>query len=309
MKNNRLWNVSEGGDILRNDLHSDTKKKYKPDLAVDKSFIPYLVMVLCATIDLVFFISLANVISYDSPLLAIFEVAAFMFAFDVVPIYLGFQYKRVKMIITNDKGILIAAVAVFALGIILNIVLRALTITELSPSVALDTTSMYGRIAEETAEPSISKMDIANAILGMVCPIITSLGSFYISYISYNPWKTKMRSLEERMSDKKDALRRYEAILQEAKADVDFEKNIHEDDERKFEEMKKYQKAKVLGYCDYVRERLKEHIGDPTSNNILSEEACLELLARLDKELKALDENYDETTILPAFVENKAAEA
>ena len=40
MKNNRLWNVSEGGDILRNDLHSDTKKKYKPDLALDKSFIP-----------------------------------------------------------------------------------------------------------------------------------------------------------------------------------------------------------------------------------------------------------------------------
>ena len=59
MKNNRLWNVSEGGDILRNDLHSDTKNKYKPDLAVDKSFIPYLVMALCAAIDLVFFISLA----------------------------------------------------------------------------------------------------------------------------------------------------------------------------------------------------------------------------------------------------------
>ena len=96
--------------------------------------------------------------------------------------------------ITNDKRILIAAVAVFALGIILNIVLRALTITELSPSVALDTTSMYGRIAETTAEPTISKLDTSNAIIGMVAPIITSLGSFYISYVSYNPFFERLAS-------------------------------------------------------------------------------------------------------------------
>ena len=304
MKNNNLWNVGNGGEILRNDLHTDTKKKYKPDLALDKSIIPYLVMGLCATIDLVFFISLAKVISYDSPFLATIEVAAFMFAFDVVPIYLGFQYKRVKMKMTNDKRILIAAVVVFVLGVILNIALRALTITELSPSLSLDTTSMYGRIAEDTGGASISNMDIANAMLGMVCPIITSLGSFYISYISYNPWKIKMRSLEERISEKKDALRRYEAVLHEAKADENFEENIHADDERKYEEMKKYQKARVLGFCDYVRQRLKEHIGDPTSNNILSEEACIELLARLDKELEALDEVDYETTVLPVYVES-----
>lgn len=305
MRNSNLWNVSDRGDILRNDLHSDTEKKYKADLALDKSIVPYLVMILCATIDLVFFISLAQIISYDNLLMSIFEVAAFMFAFDVVPIYLGFQYKRVKMKVTNDKGILLAAVTVFVLGVILNIVLRVLTIHDLSPGQAVETASMYGRIAENTADSSVSNMDLAGAILGMVCPIITSVGSFYISYISYHPWKIKVRSLEERISDKKDALRRYEALLQEAKADENFEMNIKDDDERKYEEMKKYQKAKVLGYCDYVRQRLKEHIGDPTSNNILSEEACLELLARLDKELKALDENYDETTVLPIYVENK----
>ena len=53
--------------------------------------------------------------------------------------------------------------------------------------------------------------------------------------------------------------------------------------------MQKYQKALVLSYADYVRQRLKEYIGDPTSTNVLSEETCIAILERLEKELAALD--------------------
>ena len=60
--------------------------------------------------------------------------------------------------------------------------------------------------------------------------------------------------------------------------------------------MKKYQKALVLSYTDYVRQRLKEHIGDPTSTNVLSEETCVAILERLDKELAALDSLEREET-------------
>lgn len=48
-------------------------------------------------------------------------------------------------------------------------------------------------------------------------------------------------------------------------------------------------KAQVIGYCDYVRERLKEQLGNPTSNNVLSESVCETILARLDKELGLLN--------------------
>ena len=48
-------------------------------------------------------------------------------------------------------------------------------------------------------------------------------------------------------------------------------------------------KAQVLGYCDYARERLKEQLGNPTSNNVLSESVCETILARLDKELGLLN--------------------
>ena len=48
-------------------------------------------------------------------------------------------------------------------------------------------------------------------------------------------------------------------------------------------------KAQVIGYCEYVRERLKEQLGNPTSNNVLSESVCETILARLDKELGLLN--------------------
>ena len=62
-----------------------------------------------------------------------------------------------------------------------------------------------------------------------------------------------------------------------------------QDDEGKFQEMKKMQRALVLSYCDYVRQRLKEHLANPTAINALSEETCVAILERLDRELAALD--------------------
>ena len=53
--------------------------------------------------------------------------------------------------------------------------------------------------------------------------------------------------------------------------------------------------ALVISHCDYVRERLKEHLGNLTSNNVLSESSCETILARLDKELRLLNaQNNDE---------------
>ena len=61
------------------------------------------------------------------------------------------------------------------------------------------------------------------------------------------------------------------------------------------QEMKMLHRALVISHCDYVRERLKEHLGNPTSNNVLSESSCETILARLDKELGLLNaQNNDE---------------
>ena len=49
------------------------------------------------------------------------------------------------------------------------------------------------------------------------------------------------------------------------------------------------QRAVVINYCEYVRQRLKEHLANPTAINALSEETCVAILERLDRELAALD--------------------
>ena len=64
-------------------------------------------------------------------------------------------------------------------------------------------------------------------------------------------------------------------------------------------------KAQVIGYCDYVRERLKEQLGNPTSNNVLSESVCETILARLDRELGMLNTQAasNNKTVTPSAID------
>lgn len=122
----------------------------------------------------------------------------------------------------------------------------------------------------------------------MGIPVVTSLGSCLISFITYNQLGIKKQRLAEMIEDTRDEVRRFDAIIDDYDAEPDFAEQLEAEDEAKYEEMKKMHRAMVVGYCDYVRERLKEHLGNPTSNNVLSEEICENILARLDKELACL---------------------
>ncbi len=299
----KLWDVAKNGEIIKTNPYNNIKKKYQSDTPLDKSFVPYLVMAICAVVDTSFFVSLFKMISYDSPFMIFIEVLGFLFAFDVVPIYLGIQYKRVKQRLSNDKMIMILALAVIIIGFALNIALRATTISIMTPDLSNASTSYFGAVTASEASGTISPSNISLTICGMGIPIITSVGSFYISYFAYNPLAIKKRKLEELMAADVDAIRRIEALLKEYEADTDFEQRLFADDEGKYEEMKKTHKALVISYCDYVRQRLKEYIANPTSNNILSEECCTEIINRLDKELAALDEERGENVLssLPDF--------
>lgn len=84
-KANSLISIDRNGEFIYHGLNSHMSKKYKADTPLDKSFVPYLIMVLCGTIDAACFINLFKIISYDSPFLLAIQVAGFLFAFDVVP--------------------------------------------------------------------------------------------------------------------------------------------------------------------------------------------------------------------------------
>ena len=146
-----------------------------------------------------------------------------------------------------------------------------------------------GTVTQETTETGIDVTAIALTIFGMGIPVVTSLGSFLISFITYNPMKIKKQRIAEMMEDTRDEVRRFDAILGDYDAEPDFAENLEMEDEAKYQEVQMMHKAQVIGYCDYVRERLKEKLGNPTSNNVLSESVCEAILARMDKELGLLN--------------------
>lgn len=289
-KNKEIYSVDrKTGEITNKCLYHNNRKRFKADTPFDNSIVPYLIMVFCATVDGVVFYSLFSRISYDSPIMLWVEIAGFLFGFDIIPVFVGIQYKRLRQGITKDKFVLIMALIACGLAFAMNIVLRILTINQTSASSVSIATSYMGTMAQETAESGIDATTIALTIFGMCIPVVTSLGSCLISYITYNPLQIKKQRIAEMMEDTRDVVRRFDAILDDYDAEPDFAENLEMEDEAKYQEMQMMHKAQVIGYCDYVRERLKEQLGNPTSNNVLSESVCEAILARLDKELRLLN--------------------
>lgn len=288
-RNNTLLSVDRNGEFVYHGLNTHISKKYKADTPLDRSFVPYLIMAFCAVVDASVFISLFKMISYDSPFMLGIEVAGFLFAFDVVPLYLGIQLRRMKQGLSKDRFIMWLALAVCVTAFVMNVALRITTIEQMSPDLSSATTNYFGTATQDTSSSGVDPTAIALTIFGIGLPMLTSVGSFFISYLTYNPLKVRQRTQEEMLSGKKDEIRRLNAILVEYDADEDYAENIIADDQGKFEEMKKMQRAVVIGYCDLVRQRLKEHLANPTAINALSEETCVAILARLDQELAALD--------------------
>ena len=280
------------GELVIPNLNSHITTKYRPDTPLDNAIVPYLVMLLCAAADCLVFVNLFSKVSWDRPSLIAVQVAGFLMAFDVVPIYIGIQYRRVKQKLTNNKFILWMAVGVFTFAVILNIVLRVLTMDLMSGSTS---TSYFGTVTEQmtTSTSANDPATIAQTLFCSVIPILTSLTSFYISYLTSDPQRFKKKNYEKLISEKSDEIRSLNAYLSEFDADSDFAQHLEEDDNDKYISMQKFYKALVLTYAGYVRQRLKEHIGNPTSTNILSEENAAEILERLDRELAALDSSVE----------------
>ena len=294
-RNNALITKNRVGEFIYPGLNSHMSKKYKADTPLDNTVVPYIIMIACGVIDFTVFNSLFKMLSYDNQWMLFIQTVGMVFAFDMVPIYLGIQLRRMKQGLIKEKIGLYMALGVCAIAFIINVILNVMTIELMNPDLSSATTNYFGAEIEQTTTEGIDPATIALTIFRIGCPVLTSIGSFFISYLTYNPLKTRKRNAEEVLAEKNDEIRRLEAVLSEYDADSEFAENLRADDEGKYEEMKKMHRALVINYCEYVRQRLKEHLADPTATNALSEETCIAILERLDKELAALDNitNYD----------------
>lgn len=270
IRSNQLLSVGRNGEIIYHGLNSHMSHKFKADTAFDKPFVAYVVMLLCGAIDAMCFINLFSLISYDSPFILGMQVCGLLVGFDLIPCYLGIHLRRLKQGLTKDKFIVWFALSASAIAFLINIVLRISTIKLMSPDGIVDANA------------------ISLTVFGCFIPFVTSLASFFVSYLLYNPLQVRKKNIEILMYEKQDEIRRLQAFLDEYEMESDFGEHLVKDDEEKYEAMLRYQIALVLGYCDLVRQRMKEHLGTPSASNALSEETCASILNRLDQELTAL---------------------
>ncbi len=287
-KQNCLVYADGNGEIIYRKLGSHIKKRHLADTPMDKSFVPYIIMIVCTATDFAFFYNLFSLISFDSGPIRAFQCIAMLIGADLVPVYLGIVYRRIKQGVWTDKTVPWLALIVIVLTFATNIVLRIYSFDELIPAV-----QTYGgpdiqeQLAKEAAKAY--KTAVGLTFTGTVVPFITSAASFFISFVTSDPLGSRKRNLEELLAEKKDEIRRLDAIISELELDSNFAENLLRDDETKFEAAKMLQRAKVLLYCDYVRQKLKEHLKNPTAISALSEESSAQILERLYRELAALD--------------------
>lgn len=285
-KNRSIVSRNQNGEFIYHGLNSHIPKKHQPDTPLDQTFVPYFIMLVCAVIDASVFLNLFEMLSYDSPFMLGVQALGLLFGFDITPVYLGIHLRRLRQGLSKDRFILYLGFLACGLAFGLNIVLRLMTMDQISPDLSSVALLYSGTDAEDAV---VNSADVALTIFGIVMPFITSIGSFFVSYLLYNPLRVRQRRQEEMLAVKRDECRRLEAILCEYEDVHAFAEHLTKLDQQKREAMRRMQRAKVVFYCDYVRVRFMEFLASPAAVNALSEEACTAVLNRLDQELAALD--------------------
>ena len=277
---------SRTGEIIR---HSSRylKEQQKPDTVFDRQIFAMIVMLLCATMDAFTFNSLFCMINYDNFFMRIIQVGSFLLGCDVVPVFLGIRFRRLKLNLTKNCAIIYLGLVACLLTFGLNTTLRITTIDELSPKTTVFDSyiSQANPSAETVEETTYSSKDIATTIFGCVMPLVTSLASFYVSYTTFEPLLIRKNRLDRLLAQKKEEIRLLKALQLEYENHTGLEAQLLRDEEIKFNALCDLEIAKALSACDYVDGCIKKHLGTESAYSALSTECSSDRFARFKREL------------------------
>lgn len=277
--NERLYKIDNQGH-LKFPLRAEIVRNFgKADSVWEHPAASVFIMTVCGLLDFVMFRQLFSSFLYDSKVVQMFSIIAMLIGFDVAPIYLGHVLKNRRQGLNSS---VIAAVfygTAFMVAFIANIILRIAVKDMVLPDLSLTMTSILGGTSETNTTNSLA---LIYALFASTMPVITSLVSFGVSFQSSNPLRKRVKKLREEQITIEDNIVEIEALLMEYEEDLDHFKRLLEEDEQKYQNMIEMLHEKTVFYCDYVRERLKEHLGNPTSSNELSKDNRMRLLSALE---------------------------
>lgn len=270
--NRQIVKINKQGELLNPSLLKDIREKYTPDSPFLQGAVPYVIMALCGIIDSCFFYSLFSMISYDRPLLLWVQIAGFVFGFDCLPVFAGIHYKKLKQGLTRDKFTFRLALIICALICAANIGLRAATVDILSPDLSESSQFSFADTEEVIVEEDTETDAVAwmVAITGMIVPIVTSVGSFYISNLCYDPLLYRKYQEERMIRRKEDQIRRLEAINQAYKTNQDLMQTMLKEDEQQYAAARAMTVGLLLEYHNYIRHQMTAYPGNFSSTNLES---------------------------------------
>lgn len=280
MSKKNLWTVNRQGGLdfgLRRDL---TKREFAADSTWEHPTAALVVMLLCASLDFVLFKQLFASFLYDHVLIQWFSIVGLLVGFDCAPIYAGILVRKRSQGYRVPAWLMCLLAAAFTLALVGNIWLRIELRDLVLPASSSTGTSLFGAVTEET---ETNPAALPYAIFAAALPIVTSLVSFGISYITSNPLKSRLKTMHTAQVELEASIGELEAILTEYDEDPDLAARLTAEDDEQYETQLGMTREQAVTYCDYVRERIKEHLGDPAASNELSKDSRQALQALFER--------------------------
>lgn len=197
---------------------------------------------------------------------------------------MALETRRLRQGLSRCRSLLLAALLPCLLGCVLNSVLAYRA--ETMPVQTLST-SFLGSLSEEISEEQI---DYTMIVFNSTLPVLTSVASFVVSYLCFNPLRIRIKRLEHLIAAADEERRKLRSTLTDYDADPAFEERLLQDNRAMLLEAKRRVFVRTEQYAVHVRQRLLERLQDPTAANILARSDVKTLLRRLNEELTILDE-------------------
>ena len=282
-----LWNLNAQGGLefgLRTRL---AENGYHADSVWEHPLAAFITMVLCATLDFVMFKQLFGSFLHENVLIQYFSIIGCIIGMDVAPIYLGITIRKHNQGYNVSWILASLFLGAFLIALLANVCLRIQVRDLALPPEASATAFSFSNTAatEETSNPNA----MAYAIFASALPIVTSFVSFGVSYVSSNPLKKELHRCHCEQVEREAAISQLEALLMEYDMDADLTERLTREDDEQYNNTLGMTRELGVMHCNYVRQRIKEHLGDPAATNELSKDCREPLLTLFDRQKEGGD--------------------
>ena len=242
-----MWTLDAQGNLRFPSRDRSVRDACAPDSIWERPWVSILVLIVCALLDFVVAVSVINDLATDRLWVRL-----------ITPVgYLAFLASFLL-----NAGIRLGLIGVNGMDL------------GMSGAVYADSAAQARAEAAQSAE---LKRDTLYQWTMIVLPAVTSLVSFGVSYYVNDFLRLRLNRAMLRRTRLEDEYDRFDAVLAEYASLETHSAELQEDDDMQYAAARAQTREVMLHWCDYVRERIKEHLGDAAAANELSKDRRAEL--------------------------------